>query len=47
MTILKKNFMSKNNSNPKGAVTSVPTKAMPQSHQTPTSKLPPPPPNNK
>lgn len=39
--------MSKNNLNPRGTVTSVPPKATPQSHQTPTSKLPPPPPKSK
>lgn len=39
--------MSKNNSNPRGTITSVPPKATPQGHQTPTSKLPPPPPKSK
>ena len=39
--------MSKNNSNPRGTVTSVQPDASPQSNQTPTSKLPPPPPKSK
>ena len=34
---------SKNNSTPKGKVISKPSKALPQGHQTTTSKLPPPP----
>ena len=39
--------MSKNNSNPRGTITSVPSETTPKSHQTPTSKLPPPPPKSK
>ena len=33
--------MSKNNSNLRGTVTSVPLKAAPQNYRDPTSKLPP------
>ncbi len=39
--------MNKSNQKPNGTVKSMPPKAEPQSHITPTSKLPPPPPSPK